>query len=78
MSLSHNGARVAGAVVPTAVCGYTVFVIVRALVLMAEGTHDSWRVWPVLLFFGLIVRWTGVVALRLCRAIAADRRAPSN
>jgi hypothetical protein len=64
-----------GAILLTAVSGYTVFAIVRALVLAAEGARDSWYIWPALLLLGLIARWTGTFAIRLWRRIAADRRA---
>ena len=62
----------------TAFCLYTAFVVVRALVLAAEGAHDRWQFWPVLVLISWIGVWSGIVALRKWRRIAAQRGTPSN
>jgi hypothetical protein len=69
--------RVLGAIVLTALCLYTAFVVVRALVLIAEGAHDRWQFWPALTVIGWIGVWAGIVALRKWRRIAAERGAIS-
>ena len=70
--------RVFGALVLTAFCLYTAFVVVRALVLVAEGARDRWQFWPALLVIGWIGVWAGIVALRKWRRIAAQRGPTSN
>lgn len=70
--------RVLGAIALTAFCLYTAFVVVRALVLVAEGARDRWQFWPVLLVIGGIGVWAGIVALRKWRRIAAQRGSTSN
>ena len=70
--------RALGAIVLTAFCLYAAFVVVRALVLVAEGARDRWQFWPALVVIGWIGVWAGIVALRKWRRIAVERRASSN
>jgi hypothetical protein len=70
--------RALGAVVLTAFCLYTAFVVVRALVLVAEGTRNRWQFWPVLVAIGWASLWSGIFALRKWRRLAAERRPNSN
>lgn len=62
----------------TAFCLYTGFVVVRALVLVAEGARNRWQFWPVLVIIGWIGVWAGILAVRKWRRIAAERGAISN
>lgn len=70
--------RALGAVVLTAFCLYTAFVVVRALVLAAEGAHNRWQFWPVLVAIGWTGLWSGIFALRKWRRLAANRGSDSN
>jgi hypothetical protein len=67
-----------GAVLLTAFCLYTAFVVVRALVLVAEGARDRWQFWPVLVAIGWTGFWAGIFALRKWRRLAAARRLDPN
>ena len=67
--------RALGAIVLTACCLYTGFVVVRALVLVAEAAQNRWQFWPVLVIIGWIGVCAGIVALRTWRRIAVERRA---
>jgi hypothetical protein len=70
--------RVFTAIALTAFCLYTAFVVVHALVLVAEGARDRWQFWAVLLVICCIGVWAGIVALRKWRRIAAQRGSSSN
>jgi hypothetical protein len=70
--------RLLGAVLLTAVCLYTAFVVVRALVFAAEGARDRWQAWLVLVAIGWTGLWAGIFALRKWRRLAAARRSDSN
>jgi hypothetical protein len=53
----------------TVVSGYLAFVVIRGIVLAAEGAHDSWQFWPVIAVFVLIAWRTGQAAVRRWRQI---------
>jgi hypothetical protein len=74
----HARLRGFGAIALTAVCLYSIFVVVRALVLVAEGTRDRWQFWPALIAIGWTGLWSGIFAMRKWRRLAADRRPGSN
>jgi ABC-type nickel/cobalt efflux system permease component RcnA len=63
------------AVVQTTIAVYSAFVVVRAGVVVAEGTRQSGRLVAALVFIALIGLWAGVRAGRRWRAIATVRRA---
>ena len=70
--------RVLGAVSLTAFGLYMAFVVVRALVLAAEGANDRWQFWPALALLGWIAVWSVIFAIRKWRRLAADRRPRPN
>jgi hypothetical protein len=57
----------------TVVSGCLAFVVIRGLVVAAEGAHDSWQFWPVIAFFGLVSWRTGQSAVRRWRRIRRER-----
>ncbi len=59
----------------TAISAYLAFVVIRGLVLAAEGAHDSWQFWPVIAFFSLVSWRAGKSAARRWRQLRGIRKA---